>query len=285
MNKVSVTQITRLFFGSFLLCSFLFPVSGQNVIKKGNEHNFTVAGGEPEKSTFEYEVKLKARKDHDFLLSADYRFYPNKSKTKKMPGVIVLHDCQSQRVDYDILSQGIASQGLHTLSLDLRGYGKSVAEGFSERKVKQKAKTIEDYQNEIAILKSFWPDDLLAAYEFLRTKVDKSKGISVVASGCTGIYAVTLAETVRLKSLVLITPEMSYADKERYKNLIDMPSYFISSAQHTTSYATTHELFSWNGDKHSKHQVYKGEKLNNKIIKTHKHLVSDIALWLKFTLR
>ena len=51
----------------------------------------------------QYQVKFKARPDHSFLLSADYRFFPDKASAKNMPGVIVLHDCHSQRKNYQSL--------------------------------------------------------------------------------------------------------------------------------------------------------------------------------------
>ncbi|MCJ8296612.1 MAG: hypothetical protein MJK15_19635 [Colwellia sp.] len=233
----------------------------------------------------QYQVKFKARPDHSFLLSADYRFFPDKASAKNMPGVIVLHDCHSQRKNYQSLSTSIAEQGLHTLSLDFRGYGSSVAQGYSELEVKKNATDIISFQTEIAVLMSYWTEDLLAAYEYLRKKVDKSQGISIVASGCAGAYAVALADKVHLTSMVLLTPDMSYGDKERYKNLVDIPSYFVSSAQHAISYATAQELFAWSGARHSKLQVYKGDKLNYQVIRANKYLVNDIALWLKFTLR
>ena len=233
----------------------------------------------------QYQVKFKARPDHNFLLTADYRFFPDKASAKNMPGVIVLHDCHSQRNNYQSLSTSIAEQGLHTLSLDFRGYGSSVAQGYSKLEVKKHATDIISFQTEIAVLMSYWTEDLLAAYEYLRKKVDKSQGISIVASGCAGAYAVALAEKVHLSSMVLLTPDMSYGDKERYKNLVDIPSYFISSAQHAISYATAQELFAWSGARHSKLQVYKGDKLNYQVIRANKYLVNDIDLWLKFTLR
>jgi len=258
------------------------PVKAQEVFNKPESSTAKPVKVKPE---LKYQVKFKARSDHDFLLSADYRFFPEKASAKNMPGVIVLHDCHSQRNNYTKLSTSIAELGLHTLSLDFRGYGNSIAEGYSELEVKKHATDIVSYQNEIAVLRSYWQADLVAAYEFLRNKVDNSKGISIVASGCAGAYAVALAEQRHLHSMVLLTPEMSYADKERYKNLIDIPSYFISSAQHAMSYATAEELFTWSGAKQSKLQVYKGDKLNHQIINNQKYLVNDIALWLKSTLR
>ena len=274
---VSVDVKCRFYGSLLLLSSMAMPVNAQSeqLIE------------EPVKidPALQYQVKFKARADHDFLLAADYRFFPNKASAKNMPGVIVLHDCRSNRKTYKSLSTSIAEQGLHTLSLDFRGYGASVAEGYSELVVKKHATDIISYQTEVAVLKSYWPEDLLAAYNYLRHKVDKSKGISIVASGCAGSYAVALSEQVHINSMVLLTPEMTYADKERYKNLVDIPSYFISSAQHAMSYATAQELFTWNGAAHSKLQVYKGDKLNYQIIRSNKYLVNDIALWLKFTLR
>jgi hypothetical protein len=125
----------------------------------------------------------------------------------------------------------------------------------------------------------------ISCLSFLRNKVDNSQGISIVASRCAGRYAAASAEEVDINSMVLLTPDMSYADKERYKNLVDIVSYFISSAQYVSSYSTAQELFIWSGDKHSKLQIYKSDKLNYQILKASKYLVNDIAVWLKFTLR
>jgi dienelactone hydrolase len=232
-----------------------------------------------------YQVAFQARSDNDFLLIADYVFLPEKANAKQMPGVIVLHDCHHERSDYQRLTMSIAEQGLHTLALDFRGYGQSIAEGYSAFEVKKNASDIGSYQSEMALLTSYWPQDLVAAYHYLRRKVNKGLGISVVAGGCAANYAVALAEKVHLSSLVLITPEMSYGDKERYKNLIDIPSYFIGSTHHMASIGTAKELFEWNGAARSKMQVFKGDKANYQLIKANKYLVNDVAQWLTLTLR
>lgn len=287
LEKIKFVVITRLkqavYLWLLIAASPLLAANGQTLLPENKAAAAT--DKKPVSAELLYQVKFKARPDHDFLLTADYRFLPKKASAKHMPGVIVLHDCHSQRSKYEALSKSIAEQGLHTLSLDFRGYGSSVAPGYSELAVKKNATDIISYQTEVAVLKSYWSEDLLAAHQYLRGKVDKSQGISIVASGCAGAYAVALAEEVHLTAMVLITPDMSYADKERYKNLIDIPSYFVSSAQHAMSYATAQELFTWNGAKYSKMQVYKGDHVNYQIMRSNKHLVSDIAWWLKFTLR
>ncbi len=225
-------------------------------------------------------LKIKASTDDEFLLLADY--YQGE---KHAGGVIVLHDCNNERRAYSAVAKSLAQQGLHTLSVDLRGYGESVSQAYSREAVKRQATDIVAYQSEMALITANWPDDLLAMHKFLAKKTDKNKGISVVASGCTTSYAVALAEKINLNSMVMITPQMTYSDKERYKNLVDIPSYFITSSHHQNSYTTAQELFTWNGAKRSKLQIFKGTDYNHQLISRKKHLVNDIALWVKSTLR
>jgi len=223
-------------------------------------------------------VKIKARDDHDFLLAGDYYL-----GEKRSGGVIVLHDCNSDRRSYRRIASSLTEQGLHTLLLDFRGYGESVGEGFSREQIKKSSDNIVTYQSEMALLTTYWQDDLLAAYQFLREKLEGNQGISIVASGCSSIHAVALAEKILLNSMVIITPKMAYSDKERYKNLIDIPSYFATSAHHQESYQIAKELFAWNGDKLSKMQTFKGDSYAYQLISRNKGLIKDIAHWIKLT--
>lgn len=286
MNPANLSYVKSIFSLSILAVScMVFSTFALGLSQSVNTQTTEQGIATNKKKALQYQVKFIAHKNYDFLLTADYRFFPEKASAKHMPGVIILHDCESNRNSYKTLSSTVANLGIHTLSLDFRGYGNSINEAYSYKKLKKESHSIVDFQSEKARLMSYWSSDLLAAYEYLRSKVDKSQSISVVSSGCSSSYAVGLAEKVYLKSLVLITPEMNYGDKERYKNLVDIPSYFISSAQHATTYATAQELFTWNGDKHSKMQIYKGDKINYGIIRANADLVNDIALWLKSTLR
>lgn len=224
-------------------------------------------------------VHIKVSSEHEFALVADY--HPG---AKRSGGVIVLHDCKNDRRRYKKVATSLTEQGLHTLLVDLRGYGESVAEGFSRQQIKKNALNIVSYQSEMALLTTYWQNDLLAAYQFLRSKLSANKGISMVASGCSSAYAVALAEKVLLNSMVLITPKMTYSDKERYKNLIDIPSYFITSFRHQDSYQAAQELFAWNGAKQSKMQVFKGDSYTYQLINRKRSLIADVAHWIIPTL-
>lgn len=234
----------------------------------------TVVKGEPRL------VQIKARKDNDFLLFADYYL-----GGKRSGGVIVLHDCNSDRSSYRAVAKSLAQQGLHTLLVDLRGYGDSLSVAYSREEAKKKSSDIVSFQSEMALITANWADDLLTMYQYLSKRIDKSKGVAVVASGCSGAYAVSLAEKIQLNSMVMITPQMTYSDKERYKNLVDIPSYFVTSSHHQGSYETAQELFAWNGAKQSKMQIFKGDRYDSQLISRQKYLANDIALWIKFNLR
>lgn len=221
-------------------------------------------------------LAVKLRTNDEFILSADYYAGDNRAG-----GVLVLHDCENKRGAYSIVADKLAQQGLHTLLVDLRGYGESVSETYSRIEAKNKAVDIVTFQGEMARITAHWSKDLMVAYQFLVQKIDKSKGISVVSSGCSAAYTVALAENVQLNSMVMITPQMTYGDKERYKNLIDIPIYFITSVNHLDSYETANELFTWNGEKHSKMEIFKGTSHNYQLINRKKHLANEIALWVK----
>jgi dienelactone hydrolase len=221
------------------------------------------------------QVKFKAGVNDEFLLEADYY-----SGEKKAGGVIVLHDCKSERSRYSAMANSFFQQGLHTLALDLRGYGGSVSPEFSQERIKQDATDIVSYQSGMALLTTYWQDDLIAAYHFLQKKVTSKQGIAIVSSGCSSAYAIALAENILLKAIVMITPQVTYADKERYKNLIDIPSYFITSYHHADSYEASQELFAWSGSKKSKMQIFKGSRYDYQLISREKSLTNDIAHWL-----
>ncbi|WDD98938.1 serine aminopeptidase domain-containing protein [Thalassomonas actiniarum] len=211
-----------------------------------------------------------------FLIHGNY--FPGEEDAS---GALILHDCNRDSSRYAELGKTLSANGLHALTIDLRGFGRSISEEFSERKIHLRAQDITTYQGQLAALRAYWHDDVMAAYLYLRKKIERSQGISVVASGCSSVQAVSLADKMHINAMVLITPIMDYADKERYKELMDIPSYFINSAQHLESFKTAKELFEWNGSRKSKSQIFKGNRVEQALLNANHYLVEDITLWLK----
>ena len=175
-------------------------------------------------------------------------------------------------------------QGINALALDFRGFGASESGEFSHQAIKKQVKNIVSYQAEVAALTSYWEKDVLSAYNYLRNKIGNEQPISIVASGCAVNEAVLLAQKIRINSCVILSPIMDYMEKEHYKNLIDIPAYFVSSAHHSGSTLTAQELFSWNGDSRSTSQVFKGVSQGHSLLRRNKFLANNIALWLQRTL-
>jgi len=218
--------------------------------------------------------------DDDFLLSADYYLGDVLGA-----GVLLLHDCSHNNKSYSLLGELLAKQGINALALDFRGFGASESAAFSHQTIKKQVKDIIGYQAEIATLTSYWEKDVFSAYSYLRNKVGNEQPISIVASGCAVNEAVLLAQKIRINSLVILSPIMDYMEKEHYKNLIDIPAYFVSSAHHSGSMLTAQELFSWNGDSRSTSQVFKGVNQGHNLLRRNKFLAHNIALWLNRTLK
>ena len=200
-------------------------------------------------------------------------------------GVLLLHDCSHSSKSYSVLGELLAEQGINALAIDFRGYGSSTSELFSNKALKLKVKNIVSYQAEVAMLTSYWEKDVLYAYNYLRSKIGNEQPISIVASGCAVNEAVQLADKMRVNSFVILSPIMDYMEKEHYKNLMDIPAYFVSSAHHADSFLTAQELFSWNGDSRSTTQVFKGVNQGHNLLRRNKFLAQNLATWLLGTMK
>ncbi|MFD2167357.1 hypothetical protein ACFSJY_13975 [Thalassotalea euphylliae] len=205
------------------------------------------------------------------------QYFPGK---KKADGFLVLHDCKSDSRPYHDIAKRISQAGFHALALDLRGFGNSVTPMVSHQNIKKNAKDIIAYQQQLAMISAYWELDVLNAYDYLRDKVDNQFAISIFAVGCSAPFAVSTAEQMHVANMVLLSPEMDFIAKERYKNLTDIPSYFISPIHNIESYQTSKELFEWNGHKRSKMLLFKGEHTDSQLLKRNPSLSADIASWL-----
>ena len=235
-----------------------------------------VKAAEPDVANIIIQDTITIATQDEFPLSANYF-----QGAKANGGVLLLHGCHSTNTVYNSLAETLAKHDLHALALDYRGYGNSINETFNERSVKLRAQNIVSYQAEMIKITTYWNGDVAAAYQFLKQQIDDKRGIAVITIGCAIEQAVALAENVHLSALVVLTPNISDIEKERYKNLLDFPTYFIASTHSTESYNTATELFAWNGDKNSKLQSLKGDRSGPYILRRSPEIAQDIALWLK----
>src|SRR5438445_12692786 len=115
------------------------------------------------------------------------------------PGVLLLHQINRDRKSWDPVAAQLAAAGIHTLMLDLRGFGES---GTRLEKLTDA---------ERSRYRRGWPDDVDVALEYLSSQpgVDH-KLIGVGGAGWLGVlYSVDAARRhpEQIKSLVLMSGE------------------------------------------------------------------------------
>ncbi len=209
----------------------------------------------------------------DFALNAHY-YKAERSKG----GALILHDCHNSIARYMSLAEQFQRQRIDAMVLDMRGFGKSISETYSHENIKKQSKDILTYQQNVALLNAYWGEDAIKAYQVLRENLGLKLPISVISFGCAAYTAVQLAEKVHVKSAVYIAPEMDFMAKERYKNLVDIPTYFAGSIHQTESFQTAKELFGWNGDGQTKIQLTKKAGP----LHINSGLFADVALWVSY---
>ena len=199
-------------------------------------------------------------------------------------GVLLLHDCKNTSKDFQGLYSALVKQDLFVLALDLRGFGASQNQDYSDKSLRIKADNIVSYQGQLAALMLHWQSDVYLAYQHLQSAMKNKQGISVVTSGCSSNQAIYLAQKTALKSVVMLSPELSVDDKEQFKHLADMPIYLLSAKYLTEAMLNAQELFEWSGDSHSVLQTFKGNDSSVHLLKKQTYLNDSVAIWLKSTL-
>src|SRR4051794_26372501 len=112
------------------------------------------------------------------------------------PAVVLLHMCNTTRKSWTLLAPQLAAAGIHTLTMDYRGFGESGGDRYGSMPPQDAQKIIGDK----------WPTDIDAAYAFLVAQrgVDRTR-IGVAGASCGVTQAVHFAERhPEVRSVVLL---------------------------------------------------------------------------------
>jgi len=112
---------------------------------------------------------------------------------KPGPGVILLHQCNSDRKSWDELATKLMENGIHVMTLDQRGYGESAGATAPE--------------GERRVMRLKWPADDEAAFEwFFSRKVVDGNHMGAAGASCGVNQAVLLAsKNPGIRALVLLS--------------------------------------------------------------------------------
>ena len=135
---------------------------------------------------------------------------------KPGPAVLLYHQSNRTRKEWDMVARQLAAAGINTLTVDVRGHGESGGqESRGEARKKQ------------------WPLDLDAAFQYLISQPDVKR--DVIGIGGAGVIGVeNSVETARrhsdqVKSLVLLSGETSRDGLQFLRQASQLPELFVFS--------------------------------------------------------
>src|SRR5213082_666909 len=134
---------------------------------------------------------------------------------KPGPAVLLYHQSNRTRKEWDMVARQLAAAGINTLTVDVRGHGESGGqEGRGEARKKQ------------------WPLDLDAAFQYLISQPGVRR--DVIGIGGAGVIGVeNSVETARrhadqVKSLVLLSGETSRDGLQFLRQASQLPELFVA---------------------------------------------------------
>ncbi|PWU07371.1 MAG: hypothetical protein C5B51_10150 [Terriglobia bacterium] len=135
------------------------------------------------------------------------------------PGVLLLHQCNRQRKLWDGLARQLAAAGIHTLTMDLRGFGESGGTQQDKLTPQEAAK----------VQTESWPGDIDTAFQYLTSQQGVTPDIVGVGGASCGVnnsIQTARRHRAQVKSLVLLSGGTDLAGRRFLREANDLPELF-----------------------------------------------------------
>lgn len=209
-----------------------------------------------------------------FKLSTEY-FQPTNPQAR---GVLMLHQCNYNRTMYDEIGEALAQRGVHAISLDFRGFGKSITDTVNVDNFGSLAP--EKKQQAWKEVSSHWKTDTQNTINYLRERVGEDGVIGVIGASCGGSQAISLSESNDFHALVLFSSGQDEQNIERYGlTLSSKPTLIIASEEDGGTFDSAQKIFAKASNKQSKFIAYKGELHGYPLYEQDVTLSGNIVEW------
>jgi dienelactone hydrolase len=140
---------------------------------------------------------------------------------KPGPGVILLHQCNQQRKNWDDLAGRLAAAGINVLTLDYRGYGDS--EGPRALELSNEDRT--------RMITQQWPGDIDTAFQYLLSQPGVTKDIMGAGGASCGVnQSIQLARRhAEVKSLALLSGNTDADGRKFLQASSGLPVFFSAA--------------------------------------------------------
>ena len=189
--------------------------------------------------------------------------------------VLLLHQCDSDQSMYARLAELLFAKGFHVVSVDYRGYGKSVNDEFNLSKTKTR-RALEN------MIRDHDRGDLDSIMKFCLTDLkDDEHSISLFGASCGGDKVLYLAETYSgaVRAYGILSSRMDENTIERANGITGKPAIFIAAERDRRAYATALTGFRLSTSESSLFLAYKGAHHGNALFRLDPTLETSIADW------
>src|SRR5258705_7633469 len=140
---------------------------------------------------------------------------------KPGPGVLLLHQCNQQRKNWDDLAGRLAMAGINVLTLDYRGYGDSEGPRALELSNEDRTRMITEQ----------WPGDIDTAFQYLSSQTGVTKNVMGAAGASCGVnQSIQLARRhAEVKSLVLLSGNTDGNGRKFLEASAGLPIFFSAA--------------------------------------------------------
>jgi dienelactone hydrolase len=195
---------------------------------------------------------------------------------KPGPGVLLLHQCNQQRKNWDDLAAHLAAAGINVLTLDFRGFGESGGTPFSKLSGPEAGKLINEK----------FPGDVDVAFQYLVKRPGVTKDVIGAGGASCGVnQSIQLARRhPEVKSLVLLSGNTDKDGRVFLRKSDGLP-LFISAADDDGAVVELMEwLYSISPNTGNKFAHYTAGGHGTEMFAAHKELPDMIVDWFVTTL-
>jgi len=192
------------------------------------------------------------------------------SSTHPGPGLLVLHECNGNRQNYDQLATMLGTAGYSVLTLELRDHG--VAGGRIAQRTPEQQKTT--------------ASDIEAALEFMKSQsIVNPRSLGVLASGCAVNEAVHASRRhPEIRALVLLSGGTDSEGEAYIRNSPNLPILGVASEDDEETAAAIQKLVEISTNNDSQITLLSDGGYGASLFAEHLDLEADIVIWVRSSL-
>lgn len=196
--------------------------------------------------------------------------------SKRGPGVLLLHQCNQQRKNWDELAGRLAAAGINVLTLDYRGYGESGGTPVKDVPPDEFAK----------ILAEKWPGDVDIAFNYLVSQPGVTPGVVGTGGASCGVnQSIQVARRhPEVKSLVLLSGNTDRGGREFLRKSEKLPMMFSAADDDGAAVELMQWLYGLSTNPGSKFVHYTSGGHGTELFAAHNELPGMIVDWYVQTL-